>query len=144
MFGPDGRVNIRVIEGVAAAAPNSNGQKWAGEDLAAGLDLAKYLFGRPCTEEIYRVNVANFKGRRNPRDAQITLLTRYNSEIRWGEPIRMNFHAEVSPEEKMNRLAAICDRFGRVDGRHSWIDIRLDKVMCPKEESPVATAGKAN
>ncbi|HEX2971537.1 MAG TPA: hypothetical protein VHP11_04355, partial [Tepidisphaeraceae bacterium] len=37
MFGADGRVNLRIIEGVAVAPPLLDGQKWLGDDLQAGL-----------------------------------------------------------------------------------------------------------
>jgi hypothetical protein len=137
LLGPDGKMNLRIIEGVAAMPPFVDGQKWVGDDLAAGLDMAKLLYGRPFTEEIQRINVANFKGRKNPRDAQIVLLTRFRSEVRWGEPIKLSFYAELPPIQKLERLALICQKYGRVDGGHSWVDIRLDKVMYPAEEAPV-------
>jgi len=137
LLGPDGKMNLRIIEGVAAMPPFVDGQKWVGEDLAAGLDMARLLYGRPFTEEIQRINVANFKGRKNPRDAQIVLLTRNRSEVRWGEPIKLSFYAELPPVQKLERLALICQKYGRVDGGHSWVDIRLDKVMYPAEEAPV-------
>jgi hypothetical protein len=137
LLGPDGKMNLRVIEGVAAMPPAVDGQKWAGEDLAAGLDMARLLFGRPCTEEIQRINVGNFKGRKNAKDAQIVLITKHKSEVRWGEPVRLSFYAELPPVQKLQRLALICQEYGRVDAGHSWVDIRLDKVMYPAEEAPV-------
>jgi hypothetical protein len=137
LLGPDGKMNLRIIEGVAAMPPFVDGQKWVGDDLAAGLDMAKLLYGRPFTEEIERINVANFKGRKNPRDGQIVLITKYRSEVRWGEPIKLPFYAELPPVQKLERLGLICQKYGRVDGGHSWVDIRLDKVMYPAEEAPV-------
>lgn len=137
LLGPDGKMNLRIVEGVAAAPPVFDGQKWAGDDLAAALDMVKLLYGRPFTEEIERINVANFKGRKNPRDAQIVLLTKYRSEVRWGEPVKLSFYAELPPIQKLERLELICQKYGRVDGGHSWVDIRLDKVIYPAEEAPV-------
>lgn len=141
MFGPDGHITLRVIEGVATLPPFTDGQKWPGEDLQAGLDLVKLLYGRACTDEIHRVNVSNFKGRRNGREPQLTLITRYNSEIRWGEAVRQNFYAELHPTEKLERLAFLKERLGRVDGGYSWIDIRLENILHPKQETPVVQAG---
>jgi len=137
LLGPDGKMNLRIIEGVAAMPPFVDGQKWVGDDLAAGLDMAKLLYGRPFTEEIQKINVANFKGRKNLREAQIVLVTRYRSEVRWGEPIKLPFYAELPPIQKLERLGLICQKYGRVDGGHSWVDIRLDKVTYPAEEAPV-------
>jgi hypothetical protein len=139
VFTREGRVNIRIIEGVAAAPPR-DGQKWAGEDLAAGLDLAKMLFGKDCAEEVHRLNVSNFKGRRNAREAQIVLITKNQTEIRWGEPVKMTFHSELSPAEKLSRLELVRKRFGRVDGGYSWIDIRMDKITYPADEAPIVQA----
>ncbi len=137
LLGPDGKMNLRIVEGVAAMPPYVDGQKWVGEDLAAGLDMAKLLYGRPCAEDIQRINVANFKGRKNQRDAQIVLITKYRSEVRWGEPLKLSFYAELPPVQKLERLTLICQKYGRADGGHSWIDIRLDKVMYPAEEAPM-------
>ena len=44
---------------------------------------------------------------------------------------------EKSPAEKLQRLANLHQRFGRVDGGYSWLDIRLDKVLYPQGESPL-------
>lgn len=134
----DGHTNLRIIDGVGAAAPK-DGQLWQGEDLQAGLDLAKLLYGKPYTEDIYRIDVSNYH-RRWPEkgSAEITLVTKYGTEIRWGEPVRMTFHAEVLPERKLERLAEILQRYSRIDANHSWIDIRLDQVTYPVDDKLVA------
>jgi len=140
MFSADGRVIIRIIEGVAALPPYQPGEKWVGDDLQAGLDLAKLLYGRAVAEDVYRINVANFRGRRNARDPQIVLVTRYGTEVRWGEPVRQTFHAELSPVEKMERMARILKQYGRIDAGRPWIDIRLEKVLCPRDEDSMVQA----
>ena len=116
--------------------PYLDGQKWSGDDLAAGLDLVKLLYGRSCTDEIYKVNVSNFKGRKNPREPQLTLITKYNSIIYWGEPSRQSFYVELHPTEKLERLALFKERYGRVDCGYSWVDIRMDKPLNPEPEPP--------
>jgi hypothetical protein len=137
VYGDDGRLNLRIIEGVGAAAPFQDGHVWSGEDLQAGLDLVKLLFNQPYAEEIQRVNVANFKGRKNPREAQLVLVTKYRTEIRWGEPVRLPFHSEISPAAKLETLSRVHQQYGRIDANHSWLDIRLDKVTHPAEERVV-------
>lgn len=137
MFDAQGHMNIRIIEGVHALPPYLDGQKWSGDDLRAGLQIARLLHGKTYTEEIHRINVSNFAGRRNPRDSQITLVTKHKTEIRWGEPLDVAFHVEKSPAEKLQRLASLHQRYGRVDGGYSWLDIRLDKVLYPQGESPL-------
>lgn len=140
MFASDGRVIIRIIEGVTALPPYQPGERWVGDDLQAGLDLAKLLYGRAVAEDVYRINVANFRGRRSAREPQIVLVTRYGTEVRWGEPVRQTFHAELSPVEKMERMARILRQYGRIDAGRPWIDIRLEKVLCPPEDNSMVQA----
>lgn len=73
IYSSDGRPNIRVIEGVRRAPPAAAGQQWLGEDLAAGLELVARLYDQPFAHEIERVNVLNFGGRIDPRNAQLVL-----------------------------------------------------------------------
>ena len=68
--GRDRKLQFRIIEGVQNP-PVESGHRWPGEDLAAGLDLARYLYGQPFAEEIVRIDVENFGGRiaRNERSS---------------------------------------------------------------------------
>src|SRR4051794_9537638 len=84
--GSDHRLNIRIIEGVSEP-PVESGQRWIGEDLAAGLDLVKMLYGQNYAEEIVKVDVNNFGGRVDRNEAQINLITKYDTQVRWGRPI---------------------------------------------------------
>ncbi len=86
VMGRDHKLNIRIIEGVKAP-PAAPGSKWAGQDLAAGLDMVKLLFDKPYAQGIVKVDVSNFHGRRDPREAQIVLITKYGTQVRWGQPL---------------------------------------------------------
>src|SRR4051812_10158491 len=68
MFTADGRTNMRIIDGVRTAPPALAGQKWVGEDLAAGLDMVRHLYGQPCAEDVVIVKVDNYAGRTDPRE----------------------------------------------------------------------------
>lgn len=129
------QTNIRVVEAVKSQRPVEPGQKWAGADLAAGLGLARLLCGQSCAEEITRINVENFAGRKDNTAPQLVLKTLYNTEIRWGEPVDAAFHVELAPQQKLKRLAAVREQYGRVDAKHSWLDIRFDRITCPVGES---------
>lgn len=134
IMGRDRKMNIRVVEGIDRPPPES-GQKWTGDDLAAGLDMVRLLFGRPYAEEIVKVDVSNHLGRRDPREAQIVLVTKYNTEIRWGRPVNAeDYFIEVSTARKLKYLEQIFDEFKRVDGHRPWIDIRFDKITYPSVE----------
>jgi hypothetical protein len=133
VMGQDGHMNIRVVEGVGHAPPES-GTKWPGEDLHAGLDLVKLLYGRSYAEEIEKVDVSNFARRHDPKAAQLVLITKYNTEVRWGIPVTVtddNFFVEVSPAQKLAYMEAIVKEKGRVDGHFPWVDIRFDAVTHP-------------
>jgi hypothetical protein len=133
-FGPEHHTIIRVIEGVRHPAPHLAGEKWDGDDLAAGLKMVKYLFDRPYTEQILRVNVANYAGRVDNKDPQLVLITKYNTQIWWGRPPGdddVDSFIEVSTARKMRYLQLTCEQFGRVDAKEQWLDIRFDKVGRP-------------
>jgi hypothetical protein len=131
IIGRDGRVNIRVIEGVKRS-PAGSGKKWLGDDLSAGLDLVKLLYGKPFAEEIISVNVSNFGGRRDAREAQLVLKTRYNTEVRWGQPVSpKDFYVEVQAGQKLQRLQSIFEQYKRIDAGHAWVDIRFDQITYP-------------
>jgi hypothetical protein len=142
VMGQDKRMNIRVIEGVAHPPPES-GAKWSGEDLHAGLELVKLIFGRSYCEEIEKVDVSNFARRRDPKGAQLVLITKYNTEVRWGIPVTVtddNYFVEVSPAQKLAYMEAIVKEKGQVDGHFPWVDIRFDAVTHPSLGS-AQTAG---
>jgi hypothetical protein len=137
-------ITMRIIEGVVRPPPSS-GQKWQGADLAAGIDLAKLLHGKPCADEVERVNVANVFDPANPdrtdrREAQIVLITRYQTQVRWGRPVNAtDYFIEVSPAQKLEYMTRIVEQFGRVDAKHSAVDLRFDRVTYPSADTATAT-----
>ena len=136
MFGPDGKVNIRIIEGVTSAPPET-GRKWRGDDLFAGLEMVNVLYGKPYTEQLQRINVSNYKGRVNPLEAWIVLLTPDNTEIRWGRPPKAeDAFAEVPVSQKLDYLEKIVAKYHRVDAGHSAIEIRFEGVRYPVGDHP--------
>ncbi len=140
--GRDQKLQFRVIEGVHNP-PVESGKKWPGEDLASGLELARYLYGQSFAQEIARIDVANFGGRVNQKEAQLVLVTQRGSEIRWGRPVNAkDFFVEVSTAQKLNYLERIWKQYGRVDANQPWIDIRFDKITYPSAD-PTGNAATA-
>jgi hypothetical protein len=138
MFTSDGRMNIRLIQGVKHPPP-SPGKKWVGEDLKAGLEMAALLFGKPSAEEILRIDVSNFAGRLDPREAQVVLLTREGTEVRWGRPpSSKDAFIEARWQRKLQYMDWLVREFKRVDGGHSWVDLRLDELHYPSSEAQSA------
>jgi hypothetical protein len=118
------------------------GEQWLGDDLGGGLKMLNYLFDRPYTDQILKVDVSNLGGRVDPKAPQIVLGTKFKTQIWWGRPPSENdvdAFIEVSTARKLNYLRLAFEQFGRVDGRHQWLDIRFDRVTYPSEEDAVAT-----
>lgn len=128
-------LSLRIIEGLLNPPPES-GQKWLGGDLEAGIDMVKLLYGKAYADEVERINVANFTGRQDPREAQVVLITRYQTQVRWGRPINAkDYFVEVTPAQKLEYMEKIVQQFGRVDARHSAVDLRFDRVTFPSADA---------
>ena len=141
VLGRDGRVNIRIIDGVAES-PAPAGVVWKGDDLRAGLDLVKLLSGQPYADEIVKIDVANFGARIAARQPHLSLVTRHNTRILWGRPINAeDYFVEAAPARKLQYLRNIHNAYGRVDASFPWLDLRFDKVLYPS--TPVDPAGQA-
>jgi hypothetical protein len=137
--GGNGKMNIRIVEGVRQPPPES-GMKWSGDDLYAGLELVKLLFGRDYTEEIVKVDVSNYARHVDAKAPQIVLVTKYDTQVRWGQAITPRadeFFVEVTPAQKLAYLETIWKDKGRVDGNFAWVDIRFDTPTIP---NPAQTA----
>lgn len=147
VYGADGKMNIRVIEGVAHK-PNPPGERWPGADLTAGLELVQLLYGQPYADDILKVNVANFQGRKAVRDSQITLVTRFTppTELRWGRPVSAkDAFIEVPPAQKLNYLQSVYAKFHRVDAGQPWLDLRFDHILYPAPDAAAqASAALSN
>ncbi|MGF1633740.1 MAG: cell division protein FtsQ/DivIB [Phycisphaerae bacterium] len=131
LLSDSGGVNLRVIEGVRHA-PVESGEKWPGEDLAAGIALAETIFGQSFADEIVAVDVSNFGGREDRNAAQLVLHTVHQTQIRWGLPVTSTDRlSEVSPQEKLAALKEVFERYGRVDAGYPWLNVRFDTVTYP-------------
>ena len=136
IYAADGKVNLRVIDGVRNPPPTKAGQVWPGDDVAAGLELAEKLNTQSFAESIERINVANYNGRVERREAQIVLVTRQKTQIRWGRPwSASDAFVEIKPEVKFDTLRKMVARYGKVDAGQDWIDIRFERISTP----PVAS-----
>ena len=71
MDGTGGVPPLRIIDEVAGTA--GGGEKWAGDDLKAGLELVGVLASDPVADAIVKIDVSNYSGRVNPRKAHVGL-----------------------------------------------------------------------
>jgi hypothetical protein len=125
----EGRVDIRIIEGVKKPPPEP-GHKWVGDDLAAGLEMIALLSDKPYAAEILKINVSHFYSKGDP---QVVLVTKYATEVRWGRaPSAKDAFVEVDAAKKLERLKTLSEKFGRLDaGQTSGLDIRFDTITYP-------------
>jgi hypothetical protein len=138
--GRDGKMNIRVIDGVRQPAPEA-GKQWVGQDLGAGLELVKLFYGKPFLEEVPSIDVSNFAGRVRRGDPQLVLKTRYGTQVWWGRPVSAkDFFVEVPVARKMQILEATVQQRGRVDAGKSYLDVRYEDYLVPSDTVP-AEAG---
>ena len=132
LLGPDGKTNLRIIDGVSHAPPEA-GQVWPGQDLAGGLEMARLLSSVDWADQIRDIDVSNFAGRRDGREAQIVLVTRFGTQLRWGRPPSdKDAFIEVPAPQKLSAVEDIYQRAKRVDDNQPWIDLRFDRVTCPR------------
>jgi hypothetical protein len=123
----DGKVNLRVIDGVRNSPPKEAGQLWPGDDLQSGLELAAKLNGQQFAEEIERIDVSNYNGRMNRNEAYLVLVTRHDTRVLWGRPwSAIDAFVEVKPEVKFDTLRRGYSAYGRVDMGQPNIDLRFD------------------
>jgi len=139
MIDPTGNRQIRVIEGVSNA-PVETGRKWPGEDLSAGLALAMTISSQPYANSIVAVDVTNFAGRIDRREAQLVLLTRDHTRVYWGQPVNSkSFFVEARDAVKLDNLAKVFAKFGRVDMGLPWVDARFDEIHYPRPQETART-----
>jgi hypothetical protein len=137
--GKGGMPPLRIIDGVRHAPPEA-GEKWVGDDLKAGLEMVDVLASDSVADAILKIDVSNFSGRVDPREAHIVLITKYNTQIRWGRPADDDQSFEISPAKKLQCLDRIAAQYGRIDANQPWVDVRFDTVRVPSDK-PGDSAG---
>ena len=105
---------------------------WAGDDLAGGLEMVRLVSSFDWADQIRTIDVSNFGGRRDSREAQIVLVTRFGTQLRWGRaPSSKDSFVEVGASQKLDAIEAIYREKKRVDAGQPWIDVRFERVTCP-------------
>lgn len=117
-----------VIYGVAATMPREPGEKWAGQDLQAGLKLVRFLYraadgGKaPFFGELRGIDVENFNGYSNPG---LRILTENRQVyIRWGLPPGEEYDLEATASEKLAKLRGLYRKYGDTLLAGGPIDLR--------------------
>lgn len=125
-----GDCTLLVIRGVNSAPPTP-GHAWLGGSVLAGVRVAEAVAPQ---QEVYRVttiDVANYGGRRDPRDTEIALYTKNGTRIKWGKAPspEAEMLQEKSLAEKVAYLNYVYERLGwRVDGVIDYIDVPNETI----------------
>lgn len=123
------RYHFLVIVG-ARAAPPAIGEVWPGEDVKAGIALARYFdqaaaAGQaPVRSSLRMIDVKQVGRLSEPGGGAMVLLTdQPNSRILWGLPPGAEYDVERSAAEKLRALNAIHASEGRWPAGR-WYDVR--------------------
>jgi hypothetical protein len=118
------------------------GEVWQRDDLAAAVMILNLLDHRdkslppdkPLLYEIDRIDVSNFNGRKNSRQAHIILYSKDNAKIIWGAEVeKWQQHLESTDEEKLAKLYGYYKDYGTLSGGARYINLRdpRDKISLP-------------
>ncbi len=130
---------FHIIDGINSP-PQGPGKVWPGGDIKAGIELIALLTSqnlpKQVSDQIVTIDVSNFGGKINPNESQINLLTRYKTQVRWGQPPSSKaFFVELDVKQKLNYLVQALKQTGRVDMNQDWIDLRFDSLTVPDRRS---------
>ena len=130
------KIQLRLIVGVHATSPQA-GEVWPGKDIQAGLELARLFHDKPYMNDVAMIDVSDVDaesagavGLKN----EIVLHTRFNTQVRWGEPIQRGpFSVDVPVAQKLATLEKLYQQYGRIDAGRPFIVIRYDRVLYPSD-----------
>ena len=135
--GHDGRTSLRTVTGINLPPPES-GRKWPGADVAAALDTAKLLYGKPYLDDVTEDRPDQLRRADRPVAAAGGAgdQTR-GTQVWWGRPPSpgdRDYYVEVSVARKLATLAAVVKQYGRVDAGRAWLDVRFDTGLLPADD----------
>jgi hypothetical protein len=135
---------LMAITGFENTTVPEPGVAWSGDDLSAGMQLATLLKSQPFVSQIDAIDVANFRGRRNPTESWIVLNTIWTTAgglprvVKWGRSLGEEKFFDVSASAKLKALNTIYVRFNRIDAGRDYVDVHGDRPQVPKLAAQVA------
>jgi len=122
---------LMLVMGVSDPPP-LEGQRWAGADVRAAIQMVELLRDKPYFDQLTGVLVDNYGGRIDRRDSHIELATDRGARIRWGRAPGEEID-EPTAAQKLAHLQGIWREYDRVDMGRAWVDIQVwpDRVLVP-------------
>ncbi|MEX2671564.1 MAG: hypothetical protein WD294_05570 [Phycisphaeraceae bacterium] len=97
---------LLVIKGVRQPPP-LEGRLWLGDDVQAGLKLARLVRQADWSEDVVAVDVHNFAGRLSESSPHIVLPTQYGGILRWGRALGQEQFYEPAAEIKLRHVERV-------------------------------------
>jgi hypothetical protein len=131
------------VKGLSSSAEAPRlGQVWRRDDLAAAVAILNRLdqmdrslrLEKPLLDEIDRIDVSNFGGRKNDHQPHIVLYTKNDTEITWGAEVgKWQQYLESTDEQKLAKLYSYYKEYGTLCGRAKYINLRdpRDRIPLP-------------
>ncbi|MCK5225904.1 MAG: hypothetical protein KAQ89_04235 [Planctomycetes bacterium] len=117
------------------------GAIWQKEDAAAAVAILAQLEKmdelitpeKPLLDEIDRIDVSNFDGRKDSRFPHIVLYAKDNTEIIWGAKIAAwQRYLEATDEEKLAKLYSYYKEYGSLLNNAKYINLRNPQDNIPQ------------
>lgn len=125
------QVGLPVITGLRPTA-TPIGQVWDDPALKAGLDLVGVVANQPWANQIKSVDVSERDQRGRIR---LSLITTQGGQVRWGYAPGKGHPIEVTDSAKLNALASLYQRSGRIDAGGRMVDIFTQTVLVHQNEA---------
>lgn len=111
------------MEGVSHARPATYGSRWEGEDLFAGMAVARLIDQRPWRSQIAWIDLSGMA-----EDGCVRLKTPRGCTVTWGRLPGREGAAEVPARQKLDYLGWLHEHYGRIDAAGDQLDLRTDCV----------------
>ncbi|MFZ4574590.1 MAG: hypothetical protein ACOYN0_09345 [Phycisphaerales bacterium] len=109
---------------------------WAGEDIAAGLELLGAIAGQPWAKQVAGIELSSYSS-----SGSLELITSYGTRVVWGGRASKPLVGDVSTAQKLANINALTRRYGRIDGSCARAHIyRAHVVFDTSASAEAATA----
>ncbi len=142
---PMSHLPIVEVTGVKMGLPPVSGEVFDRDDLAAAVKLIELIsrvdtdlkLQNPLLEQIARIDVDNYKGRKNHSKPHLVLFSKEGTQILWGAEIgEWAKRFEATDEQKLAKLYGYYSEFGSLSAGAKYINLHdpLDKVPQPVDK----------
>lgn len=137
---PAGKSNMRSIIDPAMGPPAKGGRPdfetpWAGEDVAASLELLRDVVSKPWAWQVGGVEASKFSSEQN-----LTLVTTEGTRIFWGGRVSKPKLGDTTTATKFAHLNNLYGMYKRIDANYPLIYINTDKLTFDRSASAEAIA----